>query len=146
MDHEVNYQEKLIYAGLDDFTPVATLPEVYCGEYGPQPQMWKKAALMFLFRNLVCNLIRVSPMQPQYRSFKPIQLIELLNQVSLAELSTSTDWVAMYFDGTEKLGGILDKHGLRSWDRYRDPLNEPFIADIKAIYQEHGVLDLSVFP
>lgn len=134
-----DYQKALIYAGLDDFTPNAVLSSTFGGVYGNQVEQWKSVVIDFIYRNMTCGLLEVSPVQTKCKDATPQDVRTLLSSVDLDDIATSVIWVATYFDGTKKLDELLSSFCLKDWIHLNDSPNLLFQNTLLEIYQENGV-------
>lgn len=129
------YQRQLIYGGIEDFTPNATLPNLYGGQFGATPHIWKSAVIEFLSINIDCGLLSVVayPNQPSVIDGAAIKEFLWYGDESRG-LSVDLVWDVLFFSGTNKLRDILHSFGLRNWDAFSRSENKEFIASIKGIY------------
>ncbi len=133
------YQEDLIFLGLDDQAPFGILPRVSGGLSGDKISQWRQEVICFLYKNLVSELIRADDFSGKCREMSPVEICQFLEKTEIFDISMSTEWVATFFVGTDKLVSLLQKHQLHGWDHYHDPLNEVFMAEVLKIYEEFGV-------
>ena len=135
------YQQALIYACLDDFTGSSALSGVLGGQHGPHIGAWKQASIDFIYRNLITNLIEVSPYQKSHRGIEPKNLCEMLAKDELNSNLTgvSTLWVGVYFDGTLALEALVRKHKMLEWEFLNAPIKHEFLGEIFDLYRKSGI-------
>jgi hypothetical protein len=117
LDFGVNVQQQLIVAALDDFCANAALPHLYGGQFGDTPNLWRAAVVQFLSESLTAGLVEVLPGEVRYRQKGAIEICRLLTEGDIENgLSSDEVWQVIYFQGTEKLRGILKEFQLDNWD------------------------------
>ncbi|MFP3586443.1 hypothetical protein SCB29_22665 [Paraburkholderia sp. SIMBA_055] len=135
--HEIDYQRQLITAGLDDFSPNAALPGVYGGQFGQNPDMWKREVIEFLCVNVRCGLLEATHRKDISGNDGARLLADLLtNGDKDNHFDTDIVWSATYFNSSRKLDEILERLNLRTWDALELGLNIALITEIKELYAD----------
>lgn len=131
-----DYQQQLIVAALDDFTPNAALPNFFGGQYGSNPEAWKQAVLDFLCINLKCGLIDATH-RPEISHRRDVQALrDILTQGDMENgLPADIIWDALYFNGTEKLIAMLEGVNMRTWDAVALDPDPRLIAELTNLYE-----------
>lgn len=141
MDDELTlqYQRKLIFACLDDFSGLSAMAGYAGGQDGSTPDVWWQAAVDFLYRNMVCGLIRANPIHSEFPVDNPAELCKLFAANNPKEASF---WFYVQFSATPVLVELVKRHGLLDWSHYQEPVFPGFVKEIGQIYANGGV-DLS---
>ncbi|GJH25509.1 hypothetical protein [Caballeronia novacaledonica] len=134
-----DYQQQLIVAALDDFTPNAALPNYFGGQYGSNPEVWKQAVLAFLDINLRCGLIEATH-RPELSQGSDRHVLEVLLTQGDADNGLPVDivWDALYFNGTEELNLMLEGVNMRTWDSVSLAPNSRLIAELTSLYESNA--------
>lgn len=135
-DLYLQYQSKLIYACLDDFSGISVMGGYGGGQDSATPNIWWQASVDFLYRNLRCGLIEANPVHKDFPINDPLALCQLFAAVKPAD---STFWFYVQFDGTPLLASIVENHALMDWACVHQPLNRAFIEEVEEIYISNGV-------
>lgn len=117
----IEYQRMLVYADLDDFTPVSVMSTLFGGISGGCVIEWMEAVEDFLVINGLAGLIIISDWQVLFKGVSPKQFIRILGQGSAGSNKVPENWHACYFEGTQKLHKMLDEHNLRGWEALQAP-------------------------
>jgi hypothetical protein len=131
-----DYQQQLIFAALDDFTPNAALPNLFGGQYGSNPDAWKQAVLEFLCINLKCGLIEATH-RPEISQRRDVPALkDILTKGDMENgLPVDIAWDALYFNGTEMLIAILESVNMRTWDAVALGADPRLIAELTSLYE-----------
>ncbi|TKC81420.1 hypothetical protein FAZ69_27700 [Trinickia terrae] len=131
-----DYQQQLIVAGLDDFTPNAALPNFWGGQYGANPEVWKQAVLDFLCINLRCGLIEATH-RPEISQHRDVQALKVILTQGDMENGLPADivWDVLYFNGTEMLNAMLEGANMRTWDALALGPDSRFITELTSLYE-----------
>jgi hypothetical protein len=125
------YQRKLIFACLDDFSGSSVMGAYGGGQDGANPSLWWQASVDFLYRNLYCKLIEVNPIHKDFPVGNSKSLCELF---ASKKPSDELFWFYVQFNGTPLLTNIVKKHGLLDWTHFNGSLNVNFMLEIEKIY------------
>ena len=132
----IDYQNQLIVASLDDFSPNATLPMYRGGQDGGNYDVWHQAVIEFLCVNIKFGFIEATH-RPEIRAGYDVQKLEnmLLNGDEVANMDASILWNVLYFNGTRKLIEAVEKFNLRTWAcAHLDKECEGFVGFLKNAY------------
>lgn len=131
-----DYQQQLIVASLDDFTPNAALPNFMGGQFGPTPESWKQEVIAFLCANIECGLIEATH-RPEIATDRDIHALRSLLTEGDVENDIPVDilWNALYFNGTDKLKVMLEAVNMRCWEAVTLGPNLHLIADLENLYK-----------
>src|SRR5471030_567613 len=132
----IDYQNQLIIASLDDFSPNATLSTYRGGQDGGSYDVWHQAVIEFLCVNIKLGFIEATH-RPEIRAGYDVQKLEnmLLNVDEATNLDASILWNVLYFNGTKKLIETVEKFNLRSWNcAHLDKESEDFVGFLKNAY------------
>lgn len=134
----LDYQRQLIIAGLDDFTPNATLANFCGGQYGLEKDRWKSAVIEFICINFHCGLIELThrPDMSRARDTKALKNLLILGDIE-NDVDTNILWDSLYFNGTQYLVDVLIKSNLYGWEFLRDDVNERLTDFLKEIYDKY---------
>lgn len=131
----ISYQRQLIYAALDDFTPISALSDYAGGPFGDNSMEWRHAVVEFLCVNLACGLLKLNDYLGK-PSIVDAKLVEgyLTNGDVSRGFNVDEIWNILYFVGTEKLTDNLARRNLLSWDAMDMEGNPDFLDFIKRSY------------
>lgn len=132
----IDCQRQLIFAGLEDFSANAALPNFHGGQYGGHQAEWRKAVVEFICSNIDCGLLEVFDYPGKSKSLDRIEVMRLLkNGDESRGLDAELIWNCLYFSGTEKLKGVLEKLGILSWEAINGGENVTLMEYLKEAYQ-----------
>ena len=132
----IDYQNQLVVASLDDFSPNATLSAYLGGQDGGNYDVWHQAVIEFLCVNIKAGFIEATH-RPEIRAGYDVQKLEsmLLNGDGAKNMDSLTLWNVLYFNGTEKLIKSVEEFNLRSWNCANlDKECEGFVGFLKNAY------------
>ncbi len=134
-----DYQRQLIVASLDDFTPNAVLPNFLGGQFGPTPENWRQEVIAFLCVNIECGLIEATH-RPEIAAHRDIQALRALLTEGDIDKNIPVEilWNVLYFNGTDKLKGIIEAVNMRTWDAVSLAPNPSLIANLSDLYKGYG--------
>ncbi|WP_147432314.1 hypothetical protein [Pararobbsia silviterrae] len=133
----IDYQQQLIFASLDDFTPNDALSNYLGGQFGWNTEIWRQAVIEFLCINIKCELIELTHHAIVMARSKSTSLKDLLihgdptNNISIDIL-----WNALYFNGTSKLTKILEDLDMHNWNAIDQPKNQNLIYKLTKLYED----------
>lgn len=134
---EIDYQKQLVVSGLDDFSPNAALSNVYGGQFGPTPGLWKQAVIDFLCINVRVGFLEGTHRKEISGETGAVLLNDLLN---FGDKRNNIDpeilWNVLYFNATPKLAQVLSGFHLDSWDALNQGVNYQFIESLKEKYSK----------
>jgi hypothetical protein len=135
-----DYQQQLIVASLDDFTPNATLPNYLGGQFGSQADAWKHAVIDFLCVNVKCGLIEATHRPEIAERHDASMLRKLLNDGDEKnKLSVDVLWNALYFNGTKKLSKFLADENMRTWEAVKLEPHPHLISKLIELYKNYDL-------
>ncbi|MCA8118876.1 hypothetical protein LGN07_09130 [Burkholderia cepacia] len=132
---EIDYQKQLIVSGLDDFSPNATLPYIFGGQFGSSPEKWRAAVIEFLCINVRVGLLECVNRKDISGENGGMILRGLLN---FGDKERSMDaevvWNILYFSSTPNMDGILQSLDLNSWGALNQGVNHQFCEILRGLY------------
>jgi len=131
-----DYQQQLIVANLDDFTPNAALPNYLGGQFGSQAEAWKHAVIDFLCVNVKCGLIEATH-KPEIAERRDVSMLrKLLNDGDEKNhMPVDVLWNTLYFNGTKKLSEFLDEEIMRTWEAVKLEPRPYLISKLIELYK-----------
>jgi hypothetical protein len=134
------YQQQLIVASLDDFTPNAALPNYLGGQFGAQAEAWKCGVIDFLCINVKCGLIEATH-RPEVADRRDVLALRKLLKDGDEKNHMPVDilWNALYFNGTVKLSALLDKEGMRTWEAVKLGPHPDLISKLVELYKNFAL-------
>jgi hypothetical protein len=128
VNFDVNVQQQLIVAVLDDFCANAALPHLHGGQFGGTPDLWRASVVRFLDESLRAGLIEVLPTDSRHSQQSATEICRLLMDGKAEKgLAPALVWEAVYFQGTEKLRGILRELQLDNWEAMKMEVSMPLV-------------------
>ncbi|WP_413197064.1 hypothetical protein [Pararobbsia alpina] len=133
---EIDYQQQLLFASLDDFTPNAALPNYRGGQYGPDHDGWRRGVVDFICLNVACGLLVPTHRGDLVRNRGDDAIRNvLLHGDANAQMPVDTLWNALYFNATAALSSLVDRHNMRNWQSIEVDVDPDFIASLVDFYR-----------
>jgi hypothetical protein len=117
INFDINVQNQLILAAMDDFTPNSALPNYKGGQFGENSGEWKSAVIDFIYYSMENNLIIALSGYEGYHLLGPDQIRCILMDGDVINgFDVSYLWDIIHFTGSPKLKRLLCQLKLGNWE------------------------------